>query len=126
MNPSLPGKSAGRLLYWRAWLVIFAAAVLLLSVIYLKNRNTLRGVAVDIHLNTNGTATVLGVPLGNGPIRDITLRTLNQAKVPVRVIVPSGGSAAPGWDTNSIQTINAIMKAGLIPTNKASGPSPYE
>ena len=115
-----------RLRFLRAGLLIFAAAALLFLVVRLGSRNASGRLRVDIQLNTNGTATVLGLPLGNGPARDLTLRTLSRANVPVRVLVPSGGSLAPGWDTNSVQTINAIVKAGLIPTNKPSGPSPYE
>ena len=81
---------------------------------------------MDIPLNTNGIPTVLGIPLGNGAVRDIALRTFKGANVRVSVLIPSGGSGAPGFDTNSIQTLQAVIKAGLIPTNPPSGPSPYE
>ena len=93
---------------------------------HMGSRSGSKRAAIEIRLNTNGIPTVLGFPLGNGSVRDITLRTLRWAKVRVRVLVPSGGSGAPGWDANSVQTLNAIIKAGLIPTNKPSGPSLYE
>ena len=107
-------------------MLIFSTAALVFLIVNAASRRASKRVAVDIRLNTNGISTVLGIPLGNGSIRDIALRTLSRAKVPVRVLVPSGGSGAPGWDTNSVQTMNAIIKAGLIPTNKPSGPSLYE
>ncbi len=105
---------------------MLAVAALLLAILSLERRSAAKRVAVDIWLNTNGIPTVLGVPLGSGAVRDLALRTLGRAKVPVRVLVPSGGSGAPGWDTNFVQAMNAIIKAGLIPTNQPSGPSPYE
>src|SRR5437879_11113443 len=116
MNLASPSKCRHSLLTWRAWLFIFAAAVLVFLIVNVDRRSASKRVAVDIRLNTNGIPTVLGIPLGNASVRDITLRTLGRAKVPVRVLVPSGGSGAPGWDTNSVQTLNAIIKAGLIPT----------
>ena len=95
-------------------------------IVNLQGHNASKGIKIDVWLNTNGIPTVLGIPLGNGAARDVALRTLNRAKVPVRVLVPSRGSSAPGWDTNSMQALTALVKAGLIPTNKPSGPSPYE
>jgi hypothetical protein len=126
MNLPSPPKCPCSLLSLRAWLLIFTAAALVFLIINAGSRKASKRVAVDICLNTNGIPTVLGMPLGNASVRDITLRTLSRAKVPVRVLVPSGGSGAPGWDTNAVQALNAIIKAGLIPTNKPSGPSPYE
>ena len=126
MNPPSPPKCLRSLLCWRTWLLIFAAAALVFLIVNARSRGASKPVSVDIRLNTNGIPTVVGIPLGNGSVRDFTLRTLSQTKVPVRVLVPSGGSSAPGWDSNSVQTLNAIIKAGLIPTNKPSGPSPYE
>ena len=126
MNLPSPSKCSRGLVCWRTWLLIFGAAALVFLIVNAWSRRASKPVAFDVRLNTNGIPTVLGIPLGNGSVRDITLRTLSRAKVPVRVVVPSGGSGAPGWDTNSVQTINAIIKAGLIPTNKPSAPSPYE
>lgn len=126
MNLPSALKRPHQLLSWRAWLLIFAIAALLSVIIGVQSRNTAKGLAVDIRINTNGISTVLGIPLGNGPVRDIALWTLSRANVRVRVLVPSGGSAAPGWETNSFQSINAITKAGLIPTNKPPAPNPYE
>ena len=126
MNAPSPSKRLHSLLSWRTWLLIFAAAALVFLMVNLGRRKASKRVAIDIWVNTNGIPAILGIPLGNGSVRDITLRTLSGAKVPVRVLVPSGGSSAPGWDTNSVQTLNAIIKAGLIATNKPSGPSPYE
>ena len=105
---------------------MLVVAAFLLAIVALESRSGAKRVAVDIWLNTNGIPTILGVPLGIGAVRDLTLRTLGGAKVPVRVLVPSGGSGAPGWDTNAVQAMNAIIKAGLIPTNQPSGRSPYE
>jgi hypothetical protein len=126
MNLPSPSKCSRSLLCRGAWLLIFAAGALVILIVNVESRSASKRLAVDIRLNTNGIPTVLGIPLKNGAVRDITFRTLSQAKVPVRVLVPSGGSSAPGWDTNSVQALNAITKAGLIPTNKPSGPSPYE
>jgi len=126
MNLACPSKRLHGLLSRRAWLLILAALVFVLLAIMTWSRSTSKRVAVDIRLNTNGIATILGIPLGSGSVRDLTLRVLSSVKVPVRVLVPSGGSGAPGWDTNAVQTLSAITKAGLIPTNKPSGPSPYE
>jgi hypothetical protein len=105
---------------------MFGVAALGVLIVNAVSCSASKTTAVDIVLNTNGIPTVLGVPLGNGQVRDITLRTFSRAKVPVRVLVPSGGSGAPGWDTNAGKALNAIIKAGLIPTNKPTGPSPYE
>ena len=107
-------------------MLIFAAAALIVLIVNAGGRRASKRVVVDIRINTNGIPTVLGIPLGNGSVRDITLRALSCAKVRVRVLVPSGFSGLPGGDTKSVQAINAIIKAGLIPTNKPSGPSPYE
>jgi hypothetical protein len=116
-----------RAVCWRACLVIAAAALLLL-IVYAKRGSVFRSASVDIYINTNGLPTILGISLGRGAVRDITLRILRWAKVPVRVLVPSGNK--PAWhassDTNYPQTMDAIDKAGLIPTNRPSGPSPYE
>ena len=126
MNLPSPSKCAHSLLSRRAWLLVFAAAALVFLIVNAQSRSPSKRAAVDIWVNTNGIATVLGIPLGNGSVRDITLRTMSRAKVPVRVLVPSGGSDAPGWDSNAVQTMKAILKAGLIPTNQPSGPGPYE
>jgi hypothetical protein len=111
---------------WRVWLLISAAAALVLLIVNAASRCSSKGMAVDIVINTNGIPTVLGVPLGNGAVRDIALRTFGRAKVHVSVLTPSGGSGAPGFDTNWIQAMQAVIKAGLVPTNGPSGPSPYE
>jgi hypothetical protein len=126
MNLALSSKDSHDALPRWVWLIILAALVLVVVAILDWTRTGSKSVALDIRLNTNGVATVLGIPLGSGSVRDLTLRTLSKAHVPVRVLVHSGYSAAPGWDTNVIQTLSAINKAGLIPTNKPSGPSPYE
>jgi hypothetical protein len=115
---------------WFSWrvglLMLAAAAAFVLLIVKTPGRGASKPMVVDIVFNTNGIPTVLGVPLRNAGVRDIVLRTLSRAKVPVRVLQPSGVGGAPGWDTNAVQAFNAIMKAGLIPTNKPSGPSPYE
>ena len=120
-------KYSRRAVCWRACLIIAVAALLLL-IVYAKRGSILRRASVDIYINTNGLPTIQGISLGRGAVRDITLRTLRWAKVPVRVLVPSGDK--PEWhassDTNFPQTMDAITKAGLIPTNRPSGPSPYE
>jgi hypothetical protein len=126
MNVAWLSKRLHGLLSRAAWLLILAALVFVLLAIMTWSRSASKRVAVDIRVNTNGIATILGIPLGSGSVRDLTLRVLSGAHVPVRVIVPSGGSAAPGWDTNAVQTMSAIIKAGLVPTNKPAGPSPYE
>ena len=120
-------KYSRRAVCWRACLIIAVAALLLL-IVYAKRGSIFRRASVDIYINTNGLPTIQGISLGRGAVRDITLRTLRWAKVPVRVLVPSGDK--PEWhassDTNFPQTMDAITKAGLIPTNRPSGPSPYE
>lgn|SRR5690349_1448612 len=126
MNRASPSQCPQSLPYAREWLLIFVAVGLFFLIVDLGVRNVSKRAAIDIYLDTNGMPTIFKIPLGNGSVRDVTLRTLSRAKVAVRVVVPSGGSAASGWDTNSVQTLNAIIKAGLIPTNKPSGPSRYE
>src|SRR5438270_7752993 len=98
MNFQSRSKWRRSLLSRRAWLIIFAAAVLIFLMAHVGSRSGSKRAAIEIRLNTNGIPTVLGLPLGNGSVRDITLRTLRWAKVRVRVLVPSGGSGAPGWD----------------------------
>ncbi|MGH7971659.1 MAG: hypothetical protein ACREIC_23335, partial [Limisphaerales bacterium] len=90
------------------------------------SRSASKGLSVNIYLNSNGIPTLLGIPLGTGSVLDFLLRTLHRTKVPVHVLTPSGGSGLTGFDTNWIRTMNAVIKAGLIPTNGPSGPSPYE
>jgi len=126
VNDTSTTKRGHRLFSWRVWLLILVVAALVLSVFALGRRPGSKRVAVDIRLNKNGIPTILGIPLGNGAVRDVTLHTLGEAKVPVRFMYPSGGSVAPGWDTNSVEALHAIIKAGLIPTNPPAGPSPYE
>jgi hypothetical protein len=106
--------------------VVTLTAVILLLLLRSEPRAASKPSGLYIRIDTNGVARILGVPLGDGPGRDITLQALRQAKVPVTVLVPSGGSATRAWDTNFGPTLNAIIKAGLVPTNKPSGPSPYE
>jgi hypothetical protein len=110
----------------RSACLVIAATGLLLLIFGAERRGASKSAGLNIRIDTNGLATVLGIPLGNSYGRDIALRTLGQTKVPVTVLVPSGGSSTRAWDTNFGATMNAIIKAGLIPTNKASGPSPYE
>ena len=121
--PSL-SKCLRALTSWRKWLLVVVAAALLVAILSRDRDSGSSVVAVDVWVNTNGIATILGVPLGQGPVRDITLRTLSRAKVPVRVCI--AGTSGVGWDTNYGQTISAITRAGLIPTNKPPVPSPYE
>lgn len=124
MKFACPSKGLEGLVPRRTWLLVFAAIVVV--VVLTWSRRVPKSIAIDICLNTNGIATVFGVPLGNGSVRDLTLLSLSRGHVPVRVIVPSGGSATPGWDTNAPLTMGAIIRAGFIPTKKRSGPSPYE
>ena len=127
MHGLLMNKYSRRAVCWLACLLIAVAAFLFLTV-YVKRGSVFRRARVDIYINTNGLPTILGISLGRGAVRDITLRTLRWAKVPVRVLIPSGDK--PAWhassDTNFPQTMDAIYKNGLIPTNRPSGPSPYE
>lgn len=148
MSLSSPPKCRHNLLPWQAWLLIVAAAAVAFLIVNAENRSVSKRLAVVIRLNTNGIPTVLGIPLGNGFVRDVTLRALSRSKVPVTVlvpsgivldyispsaskvavsfVVPSGGSSAPGFNTNFLQTMNAVINAGLLSTNKPSRPSPYE
>jgi len=126
MKLAAPFKRLRVLLPRRAWLLIFAPIVIVLLAVLTWSCSASKSIAVDIRLNTNGIATVFGVSLGSGSVRDLTLRALSRGHVPVRVLVPSGGSGAPGWDTNAAQSMGAIIRAGLVPTNKPSGPRPHE
>jgi hypothetical protein len=107
--PTLLALSAGMVAHFRCRCSCLLA-------VNAGRRGASKRVAVYIRLDTNGKPTVLGIPLGNGSVRNITLRTLIRLKVPVRVFVPSGSCGAPGWDTNLVQTMSAVVKAGLIPT----------
>jgi hypothetical protein len=111
---------------WVCWGCLILAAGLLLLIFGAVRSGASKPARLYIRIDTNGQATVLGIPLGNSYGREIALRTLGQTKVPVTVLVPSGGSPTRAWDTNFAPTMSAIIKAGLIPTNKPSGPSPYE
>ena len=127
MNQTEPSKRRGDPLSHLMWLLILASATaIVLFGMLVRSHRASNGVAVDIRLDTNGIATVVGISLGRGPARDVALQALSKGRVPVRVLVPSGGSRAPGWDTNAIQSISAIVKAGLVPTNGPVGSSPYE
>ena len=127
MNAACTDKGPHRPFPWPVWLLVFAAAAASAFLIEKAvSHGTSKGMAVDIAFNKNGIPTVLGVPLGKGAVRNVVLQTFSRAKMPVRVLVPSGGGNTPGWDRNFGQSLNAIIKAGLISTNKPSGPSPYE
>ena len=121
--PSL-SKCSAALPSWRKWTLILVVAAFLVAILSRHSDSGSSVVGVEVWVNTNGIATILGIPLGQGPVRDITLRTLSRAKVPVRVCV--AGTSGVGWETNFGLTMSAITKAGLIPTNKPPGRSPYE
>jgi len=115
---------------YRGICLLIAAGALLFLIVGAMPGSASR--PVDIYINTNGLATIRGISLGKGAVRTIALRTLRWAKMPVRVLTPSQ-YAPPGYkpggpidETNLIQTLDAIIKSGLIATNKPSGPSPYE
>lgn len=107
-------------------LLIFAAAAFVCLIICGQSRSGSKGVSVNIYVSSNGIPALMGIPLGTGSVLGFVLRTLHRTKVPVHVLTPSGGGGQPGFDTNWIRTIDAVVKAGLVPTNGPSGPSPYE
>jgi hypothetical protein len=112
---------------WVSWACLTILAVGFVALVVWRNGNgASKSGRLYIRIDTNGLATVLGIPLGSSSARDITLGTLGKAHVPITVLVPSGGSGTRAWDTNFGPTWNSIVKAGLIPTNKPSGASPYE
>ena len=58
--------------------LVIAAAGLLLLISGAERRGASKSARLYIRIDTNGQARVLGIPLGSGSGRDITLRTLGQ------------------------------------------------
>jgi hypothetical protein len=110
---------------WRkffAFVVVIAGAAFLFLFVATRRPGISRGAAVEIRINTKGLPTILGITLGTGPVRDITLGALNWANVPVRVIIPST-PIGPASETDAFRTINAISASGA---DKIRPSNPYE
>jgi len=106
--------------------LLIAAAAFAFITLHPKRLASSKPLVLDILIGTNGTPTLLGIPLEAGRLQDKTLRALKSGQVPVRILNSPGPNGDVGSVSNFLQTINGLAKAGLIPTNGPSGPSPYE
>ncbi|HTL15686.1 MAG TPA: hypothetical protein VL793_00535 [Patescibacteria group bacterium] len=110
---------------------VIAGFALIALAFSLSVRKTVRqgsfGPPVVVLINSNGIPSILGVPFGNGAVRDVVFRTLGWAGLRAEVRVSSSicllNSTA---SSNVFQTINALGTAKMLPPAPAPGPSPFE
>ena len=113
----------------RRWLligiVVVALAVSMIWFAIIKTTVSATPSRVVFSADSNGTARLLGVSLANTNVRDGVFKVMGAAGMKAAIAVPAGLSPTnQAQVSNFIQTLEAMGRAGLFPTN--STPNPYE
>ena len=108
----------------RVVLVFVLIGVLIVVALLLPSTGA-RPRRVTISSDSNGSPVLLGVPLSNTNARDKVFQAMSAAGVKVAVAVP-GNITNEAQQSNLLETLKSVSRAGLWDTNAARKSNPFD
>jgi len=102
---------------WRVWTSLGAIGLTCIVVVTFRIPSPPKRPLVLV--DTNGIPRLHGIPLAQQAVRDGVFRTMGALRSQVSFGPMSSSNATAAQMSNLIDTVNAMTRAGLFPTNQA-------